>query len=165
MALGRHGDDQRARTRTCPNAPMRRGTHLVACSSPTDNAPMEFRLPVEVAEVGKGVVEDVVRTSGLLRTPEGVTIAIETPGRLQVGRNREGERLREGAVVEAGQVVARVLGEEATLHARVEATRRALHVPLPSCDDSMSCRKPSWFRSGRCSRRKACFKTRCTTTA
>lgn len=98
------------------------------CSLPTDNPQMEFRLPVEVAEAARGVVEDVVETSGLLRTREGVTIAIETPGRLQVGRDREGERLREGAVVEAGQAVARVLGEEARLHARVTATRRSLYV-------------------------------------
>ena len=104
------------------------GLALWACSSPTDNTQMEFRLPVEVSEVRRGVLEDVVETSGLLRTPAGVTIAIETPGRLQVGRNREGERLREGAVVEAGQVVARVLGEEARLHARVTATRRSLYV-------------------------------------
>ena len=89
---------------------------------------MEFRLPVEVGDVGTGVVEDVVGTSGLLRARDGVTIAIETPGRLQVGRNPEGERLREGAVVQAGQVVARVLGEEARLHARVTATRRSLYV-------------------------------------
>ena len=89
---------------------------------------MEFRLPVEVAEVGRGVVEDVVGTSGLLRTPEGVTIAIETPGKLQIGRTRKGERLREGAAVEAGQVVARVVGKEARLHARVTATRRSLYV-------------------------------------
>ena len=104
------------------------GLALWACSSPTDNTQMEFRLPVEVSEVRRGVLEDVVETSGLLRTPAGVTIAIETPGRLQVGRNREGERLREGAVVEAGQVVARVLGEEARLHARVTATKRSLYV-------------------------------------
>lgn len=101
---------------------------VAACSKAVDTPRMEFRLPVEVAPVVMGAVEDVVETSGILRTREGVTIAIETPGRLQVGRDGDGERLREGAVVRAGQVVARVLGEEARLHTRVEATRRALHV-------------------------------------
>lgn len=99
-----------------------------ACSEAVDTPKMELRMPVEVAQVDTGLVEDVVETSGILRTREGVTIAIETPGRLQVGRNRDGDRLREGAVVEAGQVVARVLGEEARLHARVVATRRSLYV-------------------------------------
>lgn len=99
-----------------------------ACSKAVDTPKMDFRLPVEVAQVDTGVVEDVVETSGLVRTREGVTIAIETPGRLQVGRDEDGERLHEGAVVRAGQVLARVLGEEARLHARVEATRRTLYV-------------------------------------
>ena len=99
-----------------------------ACSKAVDTPKMDFRLPVEVGQVGTGVVEDVVETSGLVKTREGVTIAIETPGRLQVGRDEDGERLHEGSVVRAGQVLARVLGEEARLHARVEATRRALYV-------------------------------------
>ena len=101
---------------------------LVACGPPNTGPEVEFRIPVEAAEVAAGTVEDLVQATGTLRTREIVSLTIETPGHLQIGRDAEGRRLAEGSVVEAGQVVFRVTGEDARLHARIESTKRSLDV-------------------------------------
>ena len=84
-------------------------------------------MPVEVTQVDTGVVKMLSRLGNTEDTRRRDDCDTDS-GRLQVGRNRDGERLREGGVVEARQVVARVLGEEARLHARVTATRHSLYV-------------------------------------
>ena len=101
---------------------------LAACGPPNTGPEVEFRIPVEAAEVATGTVEDLVQATGTLRTREIVSLTIETPGHLQIGRDAEGRRLAEGSVVEAGQVVFRVTGEDARLHARIESTKRSLDV-------------------------------------
>lgn len=101
---------------------------LAACGPPSPVGDVEFRIPVEVAEVVAGTVEDLVVATGTLRTREIVSLVIETPGHLQVGRDGDGRRLAEGSTVEAGQVVFRVTGEDARLHARIESTKRSLDV-------------------------------------
>ena len=99
---------------------------VVACSPPAGNAEVEFRIPVEATEVASGTVEDLVVATGTLRAPEIVRLNIETPGHLQIGRDDAGRRLGEGSQVTAGQTIARVTGEDARLHARLESTRRSL---------------------------------------
>ena len=96
------------------------------CAPPAPNRDTEFRIPVEVEDVTTGTVEDVVVATGNLRPREIVTLVIETPGSLQLARNGEGRRLAEGMRVSAGDVIARVTGEDARLHARLETTRQAL---------------------------------------
>ena len=95
-----------------------------APSTPTEN--VEFRIPVEVEDVGTGTVEDLVVATGNLRPREIVTLNIETPGLLQVARDKHGQRLAEGTQVSAGDVIVRVTGEDARLHAGLESTRQAL---------------------------------------
>ena len=97
-----------------------------ACAPPPGNVQVEFRIPVEAAEVENGTVEDLVLATGTVRAREIVTLNIETPGRLQVGRDADGLRLAEGSAVRSGQVVARVTGEDARLHAGLESSRRSL---------------------------------------
>ncbi len=99
---------------------------LVACAPPSGIEDVEFRIPVEAAEVVTGTVEELVVATGTLRTRELVSLTIETPGHLQVARDDAGQRLAEGMKVTAGQAIVRVTGEDARLHARLESTRRSL---------------------------------------
>ena len=96
------------------------------CAPPPPDASVEFRIPVEVDDVGTDTVEDLVVATGNLRPTELVTLDIETPGHLNVARNAEGRRLAEGMRVSAGDIIARVTGEDARLHARLDSTRQAL---------------------------------------
>jgi len=98
------------------------------CAPPMSQPDAEFSVPIEVEDVDTGTVEDLVVATGTLRPTGIVTLDIETPGLLQVARNAEGQRLAEGMRVSAGDVVARVTGEDARLHARLESTRQALEV-------------------------------------
>lgn len=98
------------------------------CAPPTGVPETEFRIPVEVEDVGTGTVEDLVVATGNLRPTGIVTLDIETPGLLQIARNADGQRLAEGMRVSVGDIVARVTGEDARLHARLESTRQTLEV-------------------------------------
>ena len=104
------------------------------CAPPPQSADVEFRTPIEVVDVGTGTVEDVVVATGNLRPREIVTLDIETPGHLQVARDGEGRRLAEGMRVAAGDVIARVTGEDARLHARLETTRQAMEAAKAQLD-------------------------------
>ena len=97
-----------------------------SCAPPGGVPEVEFRIPVEAAEVAQSMVEDLVVATGTLRAHGVVRLTVETPGHLQVARDPAGERLAEGAVVQAGQVIAQVTGEDARIHARLAATRRAM---------------------------------------
>ena len=99
---------------------------IVACAPPTGAPEVEFRIPVEVAEVVASTVEELVVATGTVRARGVVRLTVETPGQLQVARDAAGERLAEGSAVTAGQLVARVTGEDARLHARLESTRRSM---------------------------------------
>ncbi|MYD98131.1 MAG: efflux RND transporter periplasmic adaptor subunit [Gammaproteobacteria bacterium] len=99
---------------------------VAGCAPPIPGEDAEFRMPVEVEDVATGTVEDLVVATGNLRPKAIVTLNIETPGLLQIARNDEGARLAEGMRVSAGDVIARVTGEDARLHARLESTRQAL---------------------------------------
>ena len=99
---------------------------LGGCEPPPTVGDTEFRIAVEVEDVSTGTVENIVVATGNLRPREIVTLDIETPGSLQVARNGEGRRLAEGMRVSAGDVIARVTGEDARLHARLDTTRQAL---------------------------------------
>ena len=99
---------------------------LAACTPPAPDVEVEFRIPVEVTEVTSGTIEDLVVATGTLRPREIVSLAIETPGHLQIGLDDAGRRLQEGSTVSPGQVVFRVTGEDARLHAGLESTQRAL---------------------------------------
>ena len=105
------------------------GLAIVAagCSDPAADAPaVEFRIPVEVADVGTDTVEDLIITTGTVRTQENVVLNVETPGFLVLGRDGTGARLGEGSQVTEGQLIAEITGEDARLAAGLEAARRRL---------------------------------------
>lgn len=126
---------RQAPTRTLPPDPVtaRRATLTAflllagaACAPPGSAPEVEFRIPVEVEEVVAAQVEDLVVATGTLRARGIVRLTAETPGHLQISRDAAGERLAEGSAVAAGQLVARVTGEDARIHARLESTRRSM---------------------------------------
>lgn len=99
---------------------------LVGCGGGGGATTVEFRIPVEAASVATDTMEDIIITTGTLRTKESVILSAETPGFLVLARDAQGERLTEGSVVEIGQTIARVTGEDVRLAARLEATQRHL---------------------------------------
>ena len=107
---------------------------LCGCGPGASAPPAEFRIPVEVSTVETGDVEEVIVTTGTLRTREMVTLDVEIPGYLHIGRDEAGKRLDEGATVAAGQIIAEVTGEDARLHARIESTRRGLEAAESELD-------------------------------
>lgn len=95
-----------------------------ACGGGGGEQEVEFRVPVSVREVGTGSFEDVVVATGTLRPVETTTLTVETGGYLEIARHAQtGRRLGEGDPVKAGQIVARITGEEVELTARSRATR------------------------------------------
>ncbi len=99
---------------------------LAGCGGGGGGPTVEFRIPVEAAAVTTDTMEDIIVTTGTLRTRESIILSAETPGFLVLARDAQGARLVEGSVVEPGQTIARITGEDARLAARLEATRRHL---------------------------------------
>ena len=99
---------------------------LAGCNAAVDTPDVEFRIPVEVEDVVIGSVEDLIVTTGTLRTRETVVLTVETPGFLVVGRDAAGDRLTEGSEVTENQLIAQTMGEDARLAARLNATRQHL---------------------------------------
>ncbi len=99
---------------------------LAACGESGKTPPVEFRIPIEVIEVSTDDMEDLIVTTGALRTRESVNLDVETPGFLKLARDESGNPLVEGSAVKAGQLIAEITGEDARLAAGLEATRRHL---------------------------------------
>ena len=99
---------------------------LTACGGSTNAPAVEFLIPVEVVDVTTDAVEDIIVTTGTVRTRESVILTVETPGFLVLAKDENGGRLEEGATVKADQLIAQVTGEDARLAAGIEATREHL---------------------------------------
>ncbi|HJL53317.1 MAG TPA: efflux RND transporter periplasmic adaptor subunit [Arenicellales bacterium] len=99
---------------------------VTACSDQDATPTVEFRIPVEVTDVTTGDVEDLIVTTGTLRTRESVILTVETPGFLILAKDENGDRLAEGSNVVTEQVIAEITGEDARLASRLEATERHL---------------------------------------
>jgi membrane fusion protein (multidrug efflux system) len=97
---------------------------LSACSPEAAQQTVEFRVPVAVEEVGVATIEDRIVTTGTLRTPELVTLSVIDTGRLLINTGPAG-RLGEGDLVQAGDEIARIVGEDVRLAARLVAVSRA----------------------------------------
>lgn len=100
------------------------GCVLVGCGESGDGGAVEFRVPVSVAEVGVGTVEDRIVATGSLRAVEEVNLTVEVGGVLEIARGDGGRRLAEGDRLRAGQTVAVITGEDVRLAARTDATRQ-----------------------------------------
>ncbi len=100
----------------------------VGCATEVPQEKVEFRVPVSVREVGTGVVEDRIESSGTLRALNTVTLRAATGGALQVSNGPNGRRLAEGDAVEAWQEIAKIVGEEVRLAARADASRQRYEI-------------------------------------
>lgn len=97
---------------------------VTGCDVPSDTNAVEFRIPVEVIDVTTAVIEDLIVTTGTLRTRESVILKVETPGFLILAKDKDGNRLVEGSRVVVNQLIAEITGEDARLASRLEATER-----------------------------------------
>ncbi len=103
---------------------------LAGCGGTERTPEVELRVPVAVAPVKTGSVEDEIVATGTLRTAEVATLRAETTGVLVFGRNHDGRRWREGDRVRAGNLVAEITGDDVRVQARTEATRQRYEAAL-----------------------------------
>jgi len=96
---------------------------LTACDSGTQNQEVEFRVPVSVEEVGTATVEHRILSSGTLRVTEVINLDVLMTGRLEISNGPAGH-LAEGDMVHAGDEIARVVGEDVRLAARLTAAQK-----------------------------------------
>lgn len=96
---------------------------LTACNPGEQNQAVEFRVPVSVEEVGTATVEDRILASGTLRVTEIITLNVLMTGRLEINDGPH-DRLAEGDLVRAGDEIARVVGEDVRLAARLTAAQK-----------------------------------------
>jgi len=101
------------------------GVLVGACAPQADQQTIEFRVPVAVEEVGIATLEDRIVTTGTLRTPEIVTLSALDTGILEIERGPTGYRYAEGDIVKAGDEIARIVGEDVRIAARMAAARRS----------------------------------------
>jgi RND family efflux transporter MFP subunit len=100
------------------------GGLLCACDPPSEDGAAEFRVPVAVKEVGLATMEDRIVTTGTLRPSEFVSLSAQDAGVLEIDQSPSGRRFAEGDQVRAGEELARLVGEDVRLAARMEAARR-----------------------------------------
>jgi membrane fusion protein (multidrug efflux system) len=98
---------------------------LAGCTPEGAQQEVEFRVPVAVEEVGVATLEDRIVTTGTLRAPEVVTLTVLDNGVLAINRGPDGRRLAEGDTVKAGDEIARIIGEDVRIAARLDAAQRA----------------------------------------
>lgn len=96
---------------------------LSACDPGVDEQNVEFRVPVSVEEVGTATVEDLIVATGTLRTTEVVTLDVLMTGRLEINQGPAGRRYVEGDLVQKGDEIARIVGEDVRLAARMAAAK------------------------------------------
>lgn len=98
---------------------------ITACAPQAGEQTVEFRVPVTVEEVGVATLEDRIVTTGTLRTPELVTLSALDTGVLEINRGPSGYRYAEGDFVESGDEIARIVGEDVRIAARMAAAQRS----------------------------------------
>lgn len=106
---------------------------LTACGPQSAQEEVEFRVPVTVEEVGVATIEDRIVTTGTLRTREIITLSVIDTGRLLINDGPAG-RYGEGDLVVAGDEIARIVGEDVRLAARIDAVQRAFEAAEADLD-------------------------------
>ena len=94
---------------------------ITSCNGNRSVDEVQFLVPVSVTDVGTADVEDRIVATGTLRASRMVSLEVETGGVLEFAKNSEGRRFGEGDRVKAGDVIARITGEDIRLAARTEA--------------------------------------------
>lgn len=98
---------------------------MASCGGRPEEKGIEFRVPVRAEQVATGDVMDRVVVTGSLRAPHAVAVTVETAGVLTMAASkRTGRRWVEGDIVEKGELLASITGEEVRLAARLDATRQ-----------------------------------------
>jgi len=97
---------------------------LAGCSPSATEQEIEFRVPVTVSEVGTGSVEDRIVATATLRPVEEIVLTAGANGVLRYARDAGGRRIADGDRVDAGQVIAEIVGDDVRLEARTEANER-----------------------------------------
>jgi RND family efflux transporter MFP subunit len=100
------------------------GGLMCACTPPAEDSAVEFRVPVTVKEVGLATLEDRIVTTGTLRPAELVSLSAMDAGVLEINHHPDGRRFAEGDQLRAGQEIARIVGEDVRIAARMAAARR-----------------------------------------
>ncbi len=95
---------------------------LSGCSQENPAEKVEFLVPVTVTTVGKTDVEDKITATGTLRTSTVAVLEVDTGGVLEFLTDKDGKRYREGDRVRAGDVIARITGDDVRLAAGKEAS-------------------------------------------
>lgn len=98
---------------------------LTSCQPQNGTNPVEFRVPVTVAEVGVEDVEELVTTTGNVRAPEVIKLSVMTGGLLQIAVGKAG-RLAEGDSVKAGELIASITGEDVRLASKMRVVAQKL---------------------------------------
>lgn len=96
---------------------------MSACTPSQESNALEFRVPVTVKEVGLATMEERIVTTGTLRPAEFVSLNAQDAGVLEIDQQSSGRRFAEGDQVRAGEEIARVVGEDVRIAARLDATR------------------------------------------
>ena len=120
--FSRLADDYISKTHCYPVLALVVAGLLTACDPGMQSQEVEFRVPVSVESVGTATVEDRILSSGTLRVTEVITLDVLMTGRLEIGAGPSG-RLAEGDLVRAGDEIARVVGEDVRLAARLTAAQ------------------------------------------
>ena len=99
------------------------GCILSACNPGVDEQQVEFRVPVSVEEVKTATIEDQIVTTGTLRATRVVTLDVLMNGKLEINQGPSGRLYAEGDLVHAGDQIAKIVGEDVRLAARMAAAR------------------------------------------
>lgn len=99
-------------------------TVAVGCRPGEVISPPDMKAPVRVGEVTLDTVQSVIQSTGTLRASEQVVLRTESEGQFLLGEGAEGERLREGHEVAAGQIIARLENPGLVANMALEARRQ-----------------------------------------
>ncbi len=124
ISAGAKGPRSTGRAIGLPAALLALGA-VSACTPPTEEREVEFRVPVSVEEVAVATLEDRIVTTGTLRASEVVTLSALDAGVLEINSAAPGRRYAEGDFVAAGEEIARIVGEDVRIATRMAAARRS----------------------------------------
>jgi membrane fusion protein (multidrug efflux system) len=108
---------------------------LQGCQPKLDNTPIEFRVPVSFEKVSSATVESRIVTIGKLRSPEILTLTVQTAGLLQIAGGENG-RLAEGDRVKVGQLIASITGEDARLVIKRAVVKQRLETAIKNMEST-----------------------------
>jgi RND family efflux transporter MFP subunit len=94
---------------------------LSGCTRENPVDEIDFLVPVTVTDVNTTDVEDRINATGTLRATKIARLEVETGGVLEFLTNENGRPYQEGDSVKAGDVIARITGEDVRLAARTKA--------------------------------------------